>query len=150
MRPPRGGEKRGWWMIVPCARVKKDSRIVTKTAFFFLSVRKNSLARENRENIRPSARSVGRNGVLAQRRILTRTRTLAGPLLRDWRSLTAFTTGEMYARKERAHEKLPSSPTLHRPTTRAARERKDSGSQSSVQPLPRMYRVTREWCNNFC
>lgn len=44
-------------MIVPCARVKKDSRIVTKTTFFFLSVRKNSLARENRENIDSTERS---------------------------------------------------------------------------------------------
>lgn len=41
----------------------------------------------------------------------------------------------MYARKERAHEKLPSSPALDRPTTRAVRERKDSGSQPSVPPL---------------
>lgn len=41
----------------------------------------------------------------------------------------------MYARKERAHEKLPSSPTLDRPTTRAARERKGSGSQPSM-PAP--------------
>lgn len=50
MRPPRGGEKRGWWMIVPCARVKKDSRIVTKTAFFFfISEKKFTRARESRK-----------------------------------------------------------------------------------------------------